>query len=410
MPMIDADGCLLNVSVEGRDGGPTLMLSNSLGCTMRMWEPQMPALTQLFRVIRYDRRGHGKSAVPPGPYSMERFGRDVLAILDDLNIDKVHWCGLSMGGMVGQWLGANAPWRFHKIILSNTSCYYPDPTNWHNRIKAVKESGIASVADAVVAGWLTADFREREPQIAANMKAMLIGTPVQGYLACCEALSTLDQRALLADIKSPTLGDRRTPRHRDADRRRRVHPQPDSRCGLNNSRRRAYFQCRTAARLHRGRDRFPDATLTGWIASSPCSSQMTRRDSMDDQKRRDDGVAQRRKVLGDAWVDKSMASKNSFNAEFIDLITRQAWGEIWTRPHFDERTRRVLVIGTMLALGHWDEFRLHVRAALVEGGFTPDDIKEILLQQAIYCGVPAANHAVKEASAIVGELGLLNKG
>jgi len=112
MPMIDADGCLLNVSVEGRDGGPTLMLSNSLGCTLQMWEPQMKALTQLFRVIRYDRRGHGKSGVPPGPYSMERFGRDALAILDDLNIEKTHWCGLSMGGMVGQWLGANAPERF----------------------------------------------------------------------------------------------------------------------------------------------------------------------------------------------------------------------------------------------------------------------------------------------------------
>jgi len=94
--MIDADGCLLNVSVEGRDGGPTLMLSNSLGCGLQMWEPQMKALTQLFRVVRYDRRGHGKSSVPPGPYSMERFGRDVLAILDDLNIRKVHWCGLSM--------------------------------------------------------------------------------------------------------------------------------------------------------------------------------------------------------------------------------------------------------------------------------------------------------------------------
>src|SRR6202167_3395680 len=205
MPMIDADGCLLNVSVEGRDNGPTLMLSNSLGCTMRMWEPQMPALTQLFRVIRYDRRGYGKSAVAPGPYSMERFGRDVLAILDDLNIEKVHWCGLSMGGMVGQWLRGNAPGRFYKIILWHTSCYYPDPTNWHNRIKAVKEGGIASVADAVMSGWLTADFRAREPQIAADMKAMLIASPVQGYLACCEALSTLDQRTLLPKIKSPTL-------------------------------------------------------------------------------------------------------------------------------------------------------------------------------------------------------------
>jgi 3-oxoadipate enol-lactonase len=205
MPMIDADGCLLNVSVEGRDGGPTLMLSNSLGCTLQMWEPQMKALTQIFRVIRYDRRGHGKSGVPPGPYSMQRFGRDVLAILDDLNIEKTHWCGLSMGGMVGQWLAANAPQRFGKIILSNTACYYPDPTNWNNRIKAVKEGGMTAIADTVIAAWLTADFREREPQVTANLKAMLLATPAQGYIGCCEALSTLDQRDLLPRIKSPTL-------------------------------------------------------------------------------------------------------------------------------------------------------------------------------------------------------------
>ena len=205
MPMIDADGCLLNVSVEGRDGGPTLMLSNSLGTNLQMWEPQMAALTKLFRVVRYDRRGHGKSGVPPGPYSMDRFGRDVIAILDDLNIEKVHWCGLSMGGMVGQWLGANAPQRIDRLILANTSCYYPDPTNWNNRIKAVTEGGIASVADAVIAGWLTADFRERSPQIAQRMKDMLIASPVRGYIASCEALRTLDQRDLLPKIKARTL-------------------------------------------------------------------------------------------------------------------------------------------------------------------------------------------------------------
>jgi 4-carboxymuconolactone decarboxylase/3-oxoadipate enol-lactonase/4-carboxymuconolactone decarboxylase len=128
---------------------------------------------------------------------------------------------------------------------------------------------------------------------------------------------------------------------------------------------------------------------------------------MGDEERRRDGEAKRREVLGDAWVDASTAGRNAFNADFIDLITRHAWGEIWTRPNFDERTRRVLVIGTMVALGHWDEFRMHVRAALTEGGFTPDDIKEILLQQTIYCGVPAANHATKEAAGVMRELGLL---
>jgi 3-oxoadipate enol-lactonase len=205
MPMIDADGCLLNVSVEGRDGGPTLMLSNSLGCTLQMWEPQMRAFAQVFRVIRYDRRGHGKSGVPAGPYSVERFGRDVLAILDDLNIEKTHWCGLSMGGMVGQWLGAHAPERLGKIVLANTACYYPDPAIWENRIKAVRDGGIASVADTVIGSWLTQDFRERQPHIAEAMKAMLIATPVEGYLASCEALAKLDLRNDLAGIKSPTL-------------------------------------------------------------------------------------------------------------------------------------------------------------------------------------------------------------
>lgn len=125
---------------------------------------------------------------------------------------------------------------------------------------------------------------------------------------------------------------------------------------------------------------------------------------MDERERYDKGMARRRKVLGNAWVDKANAGKTPFNSEFQDFITRYAWGEVWTRPHYDERTRRVLVIGTMLALDKWAEFRMHVRAALVEGGFSPDDIKEIIMQQAIYCGVPAANHAFKEAAEVIAEV------
>jgi 4-carboxymuconolactone decarboxylase len=125
---------------------------------------------------------------------------------------------------------------------------------------------------------------------------------------------------------------------------------------------------------------------------------------MDDKERYARGMAKRRKVLGNAWVDRANAKKTPFNEEFQDFITRAAWGEIWSRPHYDERTRRILVIGTMLALDKWDEFRMHVRAALAEGGFTADDIKEIILQQAIYCGVPAANHAFKEAAEVMAEM------
>jgi 4-carboxymuconolactone decarboxylase len=124
---------------------------------------------------------------------------------------------------------------------------------------------------------------------------------------------------------------------------------------------------------------------------------------MDERERHKTGMARRRKVLGNAWVDRANANKTALNEEFQDLITRYAWGEIWTRPHFDERTRRILVIGTMIALDKWEEFRLHVRVALTEGGFSPDDIKEVILQQAIYCGVPAANHAFKEAAEVIAE-------
>jgi 4-carboxymuconolactone decarboxylase len=126
---------------------------------------------------------------------------------------------------------------------------------------------------------------------------------------------------------------------------------------------------------------------------------------MDEKERYDRGMAKRRKVLGNAWVDRQTGNKNPFTEEFQEYITRAAWGEIWTRPHFDERTRRILVIGTTIALGRWDEFLLHARAALTEGGFSTDDLKEIIMQQAIYCGVPAANHAFKEASALLAELG-----
>ncbi len=125
---------------------------------------------------------------------------------------------------------------------------------------------------------------------------------------------------------------------------------------------------------------------------------------MEDRERYERGMSKRRKVLGNAWVDRATAGKTDFDAEFQDFITRYAWGELWSRPHFDERTRRILVIGTMIGLDKWDEFRLHVRAAVVEGGFSTDDIKEIILQQAIYCGMPAANHAFKEAAAVIAEV------
>jgi 3-oxoadipate enol-lactonase len=205
MPEINADGCTIHVEVEGPQGAPVLMLSNSLGTNLHMWDGQVAAFTRHFRLVRFDRRGHGQSAAPKGPYSMERLGRDALAVLDGLGIERTNWCGLSMGGMEGQWLGANAANRIDKLILSNTSSYYPDKTPWDDRIKQVRDRGLAAVVDATMERWFTAEFRRRSPQAIAIMHEMFLATDVEGYVGCGFAIRDMDHRSLLAKIRPPTL-------------------------------------------------------------------------------------------------------------------------------------------------------------------------------------------------------------
>ncbi len=205
MPMIDAGGATLHVEMEGPEDAPVLMLSNSLGTDLHMWDPQAEAFARDFRLLRYDRRGHGRSSAPAGPYSMELLGRDVLAILDALEIETINWLGLSMGGMVGQWLGANAPERVDKLILSNTSCYYDDKNFWNGRIKFIREKGLAEIVGPNMERWFTREFRENSPQTIARMKEMFVATPLDGYIACCEAVRDMDHRELLGRITAPTL-------------------------------------------------------------------------------------------------------------------------------------------------------------------------------------------------------------
>jgi len=205
MPDINVDGCTIHVEAEGPGGAPVLMLSNSLGTNLHMWDEQVAPFTRHFRLVRYDRRGHGKSSVPKGPYSMDRLGRDVLAILDGLGIERIHWCGLSMGGMVGMWLGAHAANRIDKLILSNTSCYFPDKAMWNGRIKLVREKGLAAVVDANMERWFTKEFRERSPEAINRIRDMFLATNVEGYVGCGEAIRDMDHRPLLAKISAPTL-------------------------------------------------------------------------------------------------------------------------------------------------------------------------------------------------------------
>ena len=206
MPEIKTDdGCTIHVEVEGPVHAPVLMLSNSLGTNLHMWDAQVGPFTQHFRLVRYDRRGHGRSGVPKGPYTMERLGRDVLAVLDNLGIAKIDWCGLSMGGMVGMWLGAKAADRIGKLILSNTAAYFPDRAIWDGRIKMVREKGLEGIVDANMERWFTKDFRERSPQAMAKMRDMFLATKVDGYVGCGEAIRDMDHRPLLAKITVPTL-------------------------------------------------------------------------------------------------------------------------------------------------------------------------------------------------------------
>jgi 3-oxoadipate enol-lactonase len=206
MPEIKTDdGCMIHVEVEGPQNAPVLMLSNSLGTNLHMWDDQVASWTRYFRLVRYDRRGHGQSSAPKGPYTMERLGRDVLAVIDALDIDKINWCGLSMGGMVGQWLGAHAPGRVDKLILSNTSSFFPDKSIWEGRLKTVRDKGLAAIVDANMERWFTKDFRERSPQAIAKMREMFLATKADGYIGCGEAIRDMDHRPLLPKISAPTL-------------------------------------------------------------------------------------------------------------------------------------------------------------------------------------------------------------
>src|SRR5262245_39961904 len=206
MPMIKADdGCPIRVEVEGRDGALVLMLSNSLGTNLHMWDDQIPEFTKHFRVVRYDRRGHGQSGVPNGPYSMGRFGRDVLSILDALKVKKTNWCGLSMGGMVGQWLGANAPDRLEKLVLSNTNSYYENQTPWTDHIKFVTKKGPDAMVQTTVQRGFKDGCRKRAPEAIERMRKAFVASKVPGYIACCEAIRDMDFRASNPSITAPTL-------------------------------------------------------------------------------------------------------------------------------------------------------------------------------------------------------------
>ena len=190
---------------EGPPDAPVIVFAGSLGSTLEMWRPQAAALTGDFRVIRIDHRGHGGSPVPPPPYRMADLAADSLALLDGLGLDRVAWCGLSLGGMVGMYLGSEAPERLTSLTLCCTTSCFPDLTPWRDRIAAVKGGGTAPIAEAVVSRWFTPDWAAANPAEVAETVAMVAGTPDEGYLGACQAIEAWDHRDRLPAVAVPTL-------------------------------------------------------------------------------------------------------------------------------------------------------------------------------------------------------------
>ncbi len=195
----------LHYRIDGSESAPWLMLSNSLGTDFGMWNPQMALWTQHFRVLRYDTRGHGKSALPPGPCTIADLADDALALLDYLGIARVNFCGLSLGGMTGMQFAVRHPQRLERLALCNTSPYMGPPSNWDVRIAAVNSGGMHAVTDGVLGRWFTPRHRQHQQEDVAQVRQMLLETSVSGYAACCAAIRDMDQRESIKQIARPTL-------------------------------------------------------------------------------------------------------------------------------------------------------------------------------------------------------------
>ncbi len=375
MPFVTLENIRHFYRLEGDDSLPVLVFSHSISTDHAMWQPQVQDLSPYFRILRYDTRGHGASDAPAGEYSIERLGHDLLALGDALNISQFAFCGLSLGGAVGQWVAVHAPDRLSALVLANASPRYLTPASWQARIDAVRQGGMKAIVDMAMPRLFSPQVLAQRESFVESIRSVFLGTNPVGYVGCCAALRDFEGEQNLGKIKCPTLviagdNDVSTPWTGNGE---------------------VLAQKISGARAIR----LPAAHLSN--LERPRSFNAALLDFLQPQKNEDPlqaGFTTRRKVLGDAYVDRAVANTNDLTKDFQDLITRYAWGTIWTRPGLDHRTRRLLVLATTAALGRLDEFRLHLTAGLANN-LEPCDIKEVLLQTAIYAGVPAANTALQ---------------
>jgi 3-oxoadipate enol-lactonase/4-carboxymuconolactone decarboxylase len=378
MPFAISEGARIFYRLEGAPENPLLVLAHSLGVDHGLWDPQMPELLRYFQVLRVDLRGHGASDAPAGDYSIDQLGRDVVAAVDSAQRGTFAYCGLSLGGMIGQWLGANVTNRITHLMLANTSPRVGAPELFDARRKAVLEGGMTAVENAVMERFFSPRvLASTNPQVATSRTALLAANPV-GYAGCCAAVRDMDQRPMLGRIGVPTLViggslDAATPWAGHGDLL--TASIPGARSVVLEA-------------AHLSNIELPSAftnALFDFLLPPQSDDRLTA------------GFAMRRAILGDAHVDRAIANTTDLTRDFQDLITRYAWGTVWTRPGLDPKVRRLLVLAMTASLGRWEEFRLHLRAALA-GGLELCDLEEVLLQAAVYAGVPAANTAFQIAS------------
>ena len=372
--------------VEGPADAPAVLLLGSLGSTLEMWDPQVPALAERFRVVRYDARGHGRSPVPPGPYALDDLVDDAVALLDRLGIARAHVVGLSLGAMTAMRLAARQPERVDRLALLCTSAQFVDPEAWTARAATVRAEGTGAVADAVVQRWFTDALRASRPEVVDHWRSVVAATPAEGYASCCEAIAGLALVPDLARIAAPTLvvagaDDPATP----PDHLRTIAD------AVPGARLVVLPQAAHLANLEQ------PVAVTALLQAhlDPAGTTAYER-----------GMQVRRAVLGDAHVDRATARTTDLTRPFQEFITRYAWGDVWSRPGLDRRTRSMLTLALLAALGHEHELALHVRAA-VTNGLTVDEIGEVLLHTGVYAGVPASNTALAVAQQVLTDLGLL---
>lgn len=369
--------------LEGTPNSPVLVFSNSLGTDLTMWNEIVPLLLPYFQVLRYDTRGHGQSEITPEPYTIAQLGQDVIDLLDQLGVPKAAFCGLSMGGLIGQWLGVNYPERFSRLILCNTAAKVGTADAWNERIDMVKQKGMSPITDQTLKIWFSEAFRENAPQRTREMKTVFLNNDPQGYSNCCAAIRDADFRTNLKDIALETLviAGADDPATTVEDAKYMVEQLPNAKPEILPAR-------------HLSNIEQPDAFAAALINFLVGPTVF------------DQGMHVRRTVLGDAHVDRANANVNDFNADFQSFISQYAWGEVWTRPGLSKHQRSLITVAMLIALNRPAELKMHLRAA-INNGVTIGEIKEVILQSGLYCGLPAANAAFHLAEAIFQESELI---